>query len=134
MNHTKEPWQHHLGQLFVTDEKGQFILGQCNTNFPELSHANASRIVFCVNAMAGIGEGSVLQCYDSLGSVKIHIVNQQLQIFNLTKQRDKLLEALRGFVEHGTCFDDDDFEHALAAIAMVESGEESKAFSAPPVF
>ena len=134
MSHTKEPWQHHRSQLFVIDEKGQFILGECNTNFPDLSAANARRIAYCVNAMAGIGDGSVLQRYGSLGSVKSHIIAQQLQIFNLTKQRDKLLEALRGFVEHGTCFDDDDFEHALAAIAMVESGEESKAFSAPPVF
>lgn len=133
MSHTKEPWQHHLSQLFVTDENGQFILGECNTNFTDISHANASRIVFCVNAMAGIGEGSVLQSYGSLGSVKSHIVTQQLQIFNLTKQRDKLLEALRGFVEHGTCFDDNDFDRALEAIVMVEGGEVSKAFSAPPV-
>lgn len=51
----------------------------------------------------------------------------------LISQRDALLTALRGFVEHGTCFDDNDFDRALAAIAMVEGGEVSKAFSAPPV-
>lgn len=34
-----------------------------------------------------------------------------------------LLEALKAFVNHGSCFDDDDMEKARAAIAKVQGGE-----------
>lgn len=53
-NHTAEPWQYRRSQLFVNDHEGRFVIGECNTNFPELSVANARRIVACVNACAGI--------------------------------------------------------------------------------
>jgi hypothetical protein len=36
----------------------------------------------------------------------------------------ELLDALRGFVTHGTCFDDEDMAKARAAIAKATGGAE----------
>ncbi len=70
MSHTKEPWR--IGRfagpasyevvretvgatdIVVDTETGVYVLAQCNNNFPEDAKANASRIVACVNACAGI--------------------------------------------------------------------------------
>ncbi len=39
----------------------------------------------------------------------------------------RLVEALRGFVDHGTCFDDEDMERARAAIAAAEAQQSEPA-------
>ncbi len=38
----------------------------------------------------------------------------------------RLVEALRGFVDHGTCFDDEDMERARAAIAAPKPSSPSR--------
>lgn len=84
--HTAEPWQYHRGQLFVNEHEGQLVIGECNTNFPELSVANARRIVACVNSCAGI---STENLEDNLP------VKELADRYNaVLKQRDELLEAL----------------------------------------
>lgn len=44
------------------------------------------------------------------------------ELVRVKTQRDELLKALKNFVNHGTCFDEDDMAQALAAIAKVEGG------------
>lgn len=84
--HTAEPWQYHRGQLFVNDHEGQLVIGECNTNFPELSVANARRIAACVNACAGI---STENLEDNLP------VKELADRYNaVLKQRGTLLDVL----------------------------------------
>lgn len=89
--HTAEPWQYRRNQLFVNDHEGQCVIGECNTNFPELSIANARRIAACVNACAGI---STENLEDNLP------VKELADRYNaVLKQRDMLLETIEKIAE-----------------------------------
>ena len=85
--HAPEPWQYRRSQFFVNDHEGRCVIGECNTNFPELSVANARRIVACVNACAGI---STENLEDNLP------VKELADRYNAAlKQRDMLLDVLK---------------------------------------
>ena len=54
--------------------------------------------------------------------IQLQHPNAKAPTYATEAQRDELLKALKNFVNHGTCFDEDDMAQALAAIAKVEGG------------
>jgi hypothetical protein len=77
------------------------------------SEANARRLVACWNACEGISTESL----ETEVSAAMGWTRTASKLIAMTTQRNELLEALQGFVEHGTCFDREDMRKARAAIA-----------------
>ena len=86
MEHTKEPWR--------VSDKSKRVVCYGHDEVVINSEANARRIVACINAMAGIDNDNVLFRRGSIGTVRKHIVTQQVQIEKLTAQRDELQSQL----------------------------------------
>lgn len=104
MGHSKTPWKVGTSTagksvVFLVGDEPDHTLGpdanwiDCNTE------ANARRIVAAVNAMAGIDDDNVLFRRGSIGTVRKHIVTQQVQIEKLTAQRDELLAVLVSIID-----------------------------------
>lgn len=102
--HTKEPWRvSGNGTMRFIDASVGNGMAQEVATCMRVEHgdmeANARRVVACVNAMAGIGDDNVLFRRGSIGTVRKHIVTQQVQIEKLTAQRDQLKASLDKLVD-----------------------------------
>lgn len=117
--HTKEPWR--LGRFtgpasyeevremcgamdVVADtDNGPYVLAGCNINFPDDARANASRIVACVNACAGISDEALESWMNPPdggfghphGPWPAHIISLQRATEIVAQQRDDLMAAIR---------------------------------------
>lgn len=109
--HTPEPWiASKLSEMFNESE----ILGPDGINIlsdrygpdGKVSHEDAARIVACVNACKGISNDVLEELNGELGK---YLSEQGRSIYTLVKdmreaqqQRDELLAALEGLVNHTT--------------------------------
>lgn len=126
MEHTKEPWQFlRRGEYGRTSgvqrgNEGGFLLQGSSR---EQEDADARRIVACVNACIGVSTEDLHAWAREEGFQGV------IPIHHAAKQRDRLLEALKGLLEYpsGQYSEDDGFdkacERANAAIAAVEAAK-----------
>lgn len=143
MSHTKEPWR-VAEESFDNDGIQESVIRALGgraviavtidfvENNPNMREANASRIVACVNACAGITtEG--LEATARQGSTLCELMNEQTarigeverKLFQAEKQRDELLGALetlaRSLPQIG-CERAQMMDYANAAIAKAKEG------------
>jgi len=111
MSHTPEPWFIAeeplilLNEICGNDENGDpFIIASKNYNYPDLSNANARRIVACVNACRGLSTKE-LEENGLVSAVGHELLNLDAQLATVTAQRDELLKALKATLGP-------DYEHA----------------------
>ena len=119
MEHSKTPWKigaMESGQAAIDSADGKEVTGF-------IDMADARRILACVNAMAGIDDDNVLFRRGSIGTVRKHIVTQQVQVEKLTAQRDELLAVLEAMLQEvAGCYCTTEAQ-ARAVIQKVRGGE-----------
>lgn len=123
MEHSKTPWRIEP----ATKKDNWRIIAANNqvvsTFSGNMDMDNARRIVACINAMAGIDNDNVLFRRSSIGTVRKHIITQQVQIEKLTAQRDELLAVLEAMLEEvAGCYCTTEAA-ARAVIQKVRGGE-----------
>lgn len=107
-NHTPEPWSKNAISPTVYDSDGIAILRCEGRTLIAENEANASRIVACVNACAGIPQKWLIEH----GPYAMDKWQVCLQLDAITTQRDELLDLLGKFCdayENGTpCYEEPD--------------------------
>lgn len=118
--HTPEPWRTDSKNGFSGDIHDAFdnLVAQCSD--VNCGDHNASRIVACVNACAGI-PNEVLTTVGAFGGFGRDDIVQ-----HVTKQRDKLLTALEKFNDaHEECTDFDGFTAQIVSMDDYHEAQEA---------
>jgi len=107
--HTKEPWKvvgPYFGHFYIRNDPAEWNgMGYqhiCSVPYEQgvdFFHANARRIVACVNACEGIGTGWLEKNAAMLQSIVEDIQNVSCQLDEARAQRDELLAAAKTVVK-----------------------------------
>lgn len=87
MEHTKEPWR--------VSDKSKRVVCYGHDEVVINSEANASRIVACINACAGLDTEQL----ESSGGIAATAKYLSVQIASVNRQRDELLAVLEGLLD-----------------------------------
>ena len=123
MAHTQEPWRVGKSGAVVADYKVPEMGGSDDIDYygghlvgESIIPSNASRIVACVNACAGISTETL----ESAG--KFPLTKSSLNGYlHMKAQRNELLEALRDFVSDHENISEGTLNFGRAVIASVEA-------------
>ena len=115
--HTPEPWRvgRRGNDVVGSNGLGDTVAMMIDCDSDEQTHANARRIVTCVNACAGIPD-ELLYDQDP-GCLLSAMVEQEQEIRAITKQRDELLAAAEAIeIDAEECLDFDECTAMLVPI------------------
>lgn len=118
-NHTPEPWGIKENTPTIRDSRGIAIL-RCESGaiITENDKANASRIVACVNACAGLPDDALDGGWSAVG-LSAYAKRLEADLAAVTAQRDELLQAMRQIAFATAPEPDDGSEHENAySLAM----------------
>ena len=98
--HTPEPWHRHLTQDKLSVFADNWMICSLSHSFSEKeTHANASRIVSCVNAMAGIEDPKKLrETWDSIQHLELDAYQKLKEKVGLMRNMQRKLDKTGGTI------------------------------------